>query len=419
MYDAIIVGARCGGAPLAMLLAREGKKVLLLDRMAFGSDIMSTHYLKRPGAALLQKWGLLDAVKASGAPAIERLTFNFGGLVLNGTAPPSGDVKTDFTPRRFVLDKILVDAAVAAGVEARDHFSVSSVIMENGRAVGIRGKGRNDATEIEARASIVIGADGVRSMVAQAVGAEKVVDAGSHCCGHYAYYSGMRQADNAVSVHIRHDLRRFYITFPTNDGLDMVFLFWHKDQADSLKTNLEAAWDESLSHIPELQTRVKAGKRESRIVGTNLLPNFFRRAHGPGWALVGDAALHRDPITAQGITNAFTQADILAEELIRAFRGEQSLDEASAKYDHRQYEKLKPMFDFTVHMAMLEVPSAELQAMLPVVATNPEATSAFFGAFLGSLALADVFPPQLIDLFAADVARSEGDARRAAEAVAA
>ena len=412
-YDAIIVGARCGGSPLAMLLARAGHRVLLVDRMALGSDIMSTHYVKRTGASLLDKWGLLDAVRSVGTPAIEQLSFQIDDTRLSGTAPPHEGVATDFTPRRFYLDRILADAAIAAGVEVRDRFTVKELIFDGDRVAGIRGaeKGGEVVTD---RAKVVVGADGVRSFVADAVGAERYVDAGIHTCGHYAYFSGMRERDDAAKLQILTDKRRFYITFPTNDGLDMVFLFWPTEEAARVRSNLDAAFNESLQLVPELEARVQSATRETRISGTHLLPNFFRRAHGPGWALVGDAALHRDPITAQGITNAFTHASILAEELDLALRGEKQLDAAVANYDGRQFDLLKPMFDYTVHLAMLQQLPDEVAQMLPQIATDPAATSAFIGAFMGSVPLGQVFPPHLLERFAADVERGHEENRRVA-----
>ena len=149
MYDAIIVGARCGGAPLAMLLARAGHKILLVDRMALGSDIMSTHYVKRSGASYLDKWGLLDSVRKAGTPAIEQLNFHIDDTTLSGNAPPHQGVATDFTPRRFILDKLLVEAAIEAGAEVRDQFTVDSLLFENDRVVGLRGAQRGGDKLVE------------------------------------------------------------------------------------------------------------------------------------------------------------------------------------------------------------------------------------------------------------------------------
>ncbi len=413
MYDAIIIGARCGGAPLAMLLARAGHKVLLVDRMAFGSDIMSTHYVKRTGASFLHKWGLLDALREVGTPAIRELNFHIDDVRLKGTAPGAGGVDTDFTPRRFYLDKILVDAALAAGVEGRERFTVSELLFDDGRVVGIRGAERGGA-EVTERAKVVIGADGVRSFVGEQVDADLYVDAGIHTCGHYAYYSGMRDQEDAASLFMDTEARRFYITFPTNDDLDMVFLFWPTAMAGEVRANLDGAFTESLKLVPELESRVASGTRETRISGSHILPNFFRRAHGPGWALVGDAALHRDPITAQGITNAFTHADILAEEIGLALAGDRPMDVALEAYDRRQFEQLKGMFDYTVHLAMLQPLPEQVVGMLPAVQNDGALTSAFIGAFMGSVPLDEVFPPELLNRFAADVERGHEENRRVA-----
>jgi len=403
-YDAIIIGARCGGSPLAMLLARSGHKVLLVDRMKFGSDIMSTHFVKRTGASLLDKWGLLDAVRAAGTPAIDSHIFHINGTKLSGRAPAYEGITEDFTPRRFYLDKILSDAAIVAGVDVRESFTVKELIWDNNRVVGIKGNERGKDTVAD-YAKIVIGADGVRSFVADAVRAEHYIDTGSHTCGHYAYYSGMRDSASTANLHILSDERRFYITFPTNDDLDMVFLFWPTEEAQQVRKDLDGAFADSLALVPELQERVQAGKRESRISGTHILPNFFRRAHGPGWALLGDAALHRDPITAQGISNAFFQASILAEELDLSLRGDKPLDAALECYDTRQFDLLKPLFDYTVHLAMLQPLPEEIDEMLPHIAADPEATANFIGAFMGSVPLDQVFPPNLIQRFADDVER--------------
>lgn len=402
-YDAIIVGARCGGAPLAMLLARAGHKVLLLDRTAFGSDIMSTHFLKRTGASRLNNWGLLDKVKAAGTPEITDLQFNINGAQLQGQAPPYDGVGADYTPRRFILDKILVDAAIEAGVEARDNFTVTELVFNGDRVVGIKGaaKGGSEVTEM---AKVVVGADGPNSLVANAVKAPKYIDAGTYTCGYYGYFSGMRDRSDAAELHVLTDEKRFYISFPTNDDLDMVFLFWGADQARDVRKNLDTAFYDSLKLVPSLEARVQKGTLEGRFSGTHMLPNYFRRAHGPGWALVGDAALHRDPITAQGITNAFTHAEILGEELNKALGGEKDIDAALADYDARQLEVLKPMFDYTVHLSMFKPIPEQIEQMMPVIMNDPMATAGFLGAFMGSVPLDAVFPPELIEGYAADVA---------------
>ena len=167
-YDAIVVGARCGGAPTAMLLARKGYRVLLLDRAGFPSDTLSTHYIHQPGIARLARWGLLDRIVASNCPPVRQLLFDVGPFALAGTPPPADGVAEAYAPRRTVLDQILVDAAVAAGAELRPHFSVQELLTDGDRVTGVRGRAAGGVAVTE-RAHLVIGADGVRSLVARAV----------------------------------------------------------------------------------------------------------------------------------------------------------------------------------------------------------------------------------------------------------
>ena len=170
MYDAIVVGARCAGSPTAMLLARAGYRVLLVDRAGFPSDTLSTHYIHQPGVARLRRWGLLDRVVATGCPPARRMTFDVGPFALSGAPTPADGADAAYAPRRYLLDQILLEAASAAGAEVRERFSVGELLIEDGRVTGIRGRQAGGATVTE-RAAIVIGADGMRSRVARAVGA--------------------------------------------------------------------------------------------------------------------------------------------------------------------------------------------------------------------------------------------------------
>src|SRR5215475_7182449 len=121
-YDVVVVGARPAGAASAMLLARAGLRVLAVDRARFPSDTLSTHQVQLPGVALLRRWGLLDAVVASGAPPAARIRFDAGGAVLDGVLPRHDGVDAIYSPRRTVLDAILIDAARAAGAEVRHGY---------------------------------------------------------------------------------------------------------------------------------------------------------------------------------------------------------------------------------------------------------------------------------------------------------
>ena len=134
MYDAIVVGARCAGSPTAMLLARRGFKVLLVDKTTFPSDTISTHILWPHGAEILGRWGLLPRLAATGVPPICRhMTFDVGPFALCGTIPDANDGMGGFCPRRTVLDALLVSAAAESGAEVREGFAVDEIVVEGGR----------------------------------------------------------------------------------------------------------------------------------------------------------------------------------------------------------------------------------------------------------------------------------------------
>ena len=197
MYDAIVVGARCAGSPTAMLLARKGYRVLLLDKSTFPSDIMSTHYIHPPGVERLRRWGLLDAVWASNCPRIAKTTLYFGEAPFTPPAPPGAPEAC--CPRRTVLDKILVDAAVAAGAELREGFSVKEIVADGNRIVGIRGTVKGGASVTE-EARLVIGADGLHSTVARFVKPPEYNTKPTLSFGYYAYWSGVKERVGMVTA---------------------------------------------------------------------------------------------------------------------------------------------------------------------------------------------------------------------------
>ena len=297
VYDAIIVGARCAGSPTAMLLARQGFKVLLVDRATFPSDTISTHILWPHGAEILARWGLLGSLAATGAPPICRhMTFDVGPFALRGAIPDANDGRGGFCPRRTVLDSLLANAAAEAGVEVREGFIVDELLIADDTVVGVRGHGR-DAHRVEEHARMVIGADGVNSFVARAVQAAEYDVRPVAACGYYSYFSGVRQDDIEL-------YGRDHCAFggaPTNDGLHLVMVNWPARDFPAVRADIEGYVWRALESAPDFATRVREGRREERWYGTAGVPGYFRNLYGKGWALVGDASYNRYPITAQGI----------------------------------------------------------------------------------------------------------------------
>ena len=392
MYDAIIVGARVAGSPLAMLLARKGYRVLLLDKATFPSDTISTHHIHQPGVARLKRWGLLERVQASNVPPTTDIIFDVGPFALRGTPPPAEGVAEAYAPRRRVLDKILVDAAVEAGAELRENFSVEELTTDGGAVTGVRGRQGSGPTVTE-RARIVVGADGARSFVARSVEAPVYFDKGMLTCNYYSYWSGVHL--DAAELYPRPG--RLIVADKTNDGLTMVTVVRPREEFDRVRSNVEGEFMRALDKsAPGLAERVRAGRREERFAGTAFLPNHFRKPYGAGWALVGDAGYVKDPVTAQGITNGFSHAELLAEALDAGLSGRRAMDEALAGYELRRNAEVAAMFEHTTQLARLAPPPPEMAALLEALRGNPAEAGRFVGTVVGTVPIPEFFSPENI-----------------------
>jgi flavin-dependent dehydrogenase len=387
-YDAIVVGARCAGAPTAMLLARKGYRVLVVDRATFPSDTVSTHLIHAPGVAALRKWGLLDDVIASGCPPIDTYAFDFGRFKISGTPRPHDGNVTAYAPRRTVLDKILVDAAARAGAEIREGFAVEDVVVEDGAVVGIRGHAAGGDSVVE-RARVVIGADGWNSRVARSVGARRYNDKPMLQWSYYSYWADLPVG--GMETVIRPD--RGWGAFPTNDGLTLIVLGWPFAEANAYKADVEANYLRTLELSPEFAMRVRSATREARFAG-GAVPNFFRVPFGPGWALVGDAGYTKDPITAQGISDAFRDAELCADALDDALAGMREFDHAMLSYQHARDADARPLYDFTTQLATLEAPPPEMQQLLAAISENADASDAFVSVVAGTVSPVEFFDPE-------------------------
>src|SRR5688572_24069985 len=379
MYDAIVVGARCAGAPTAMLLARSGRRVLLLERTAFPRDTLSTHYIHQSGVARLARWGLLDRLAATGCPPIRRYRFDVGPFALTGSPPPIDGIDAAYSPRRHVLDTLLAEAAAEAGAEVRHGATVSGLQMEDGRVTGVRGPGFAE------RARVVIGADGRNSTVAREARAETVEDRGTLTCAYYSYWTGVPL--DGVELYPRPG--RMIVTSPTHDGRNVVIVLWPQAEFEAVRADIEGAFSDAVALAPGLAERLRGGTRAEPFRGTRLLPNHFRAPAGPGWALAGDAGHHKDPILALGIGDAFRDADQLAEAVDRGLDGD--LDEELASYGERREALARPGFESTLEFAALRPPTPEQQALFALLRGDQAQTDRFFGVFAGTVAPEEFF----------------------------
>ena len=394
-YDVIIVGARCAGSPAAMLLARKGYRTLLVDRAAFPSDTVSTHIVHPLASAALARWGLLDLLAATGCPPLDTYTYDFGPFTIEG-APGMQQHPAAYCPRRTVLDKLLIDAAADAGAEVRENFTVERVLIEDGRVVGIQGHSK-DGQSISERAEIVIGADGRNSVVAEAVRAEHYNEKPTLLALYYAYWSGLPMRGRFES-YIRD--RRGFAAAQTHDGLTVLVGGWPYAEFAANKSDIEGNFLKMLDLAPHFAERVRNAKREKRFAGT-ATPNFFRKPYGPGWALIGDAGFIKDPITGQGILDAFRDAELCVTAVDEILTRQRTFETAMDDYQRQRDNHVAAIYDFTCQLAMLEPPPPELQALLSAMHGNQDAMDGFAQVNAGTISPAVFFSPESVDAITA------------------
>jgi 2-polyprenyl-6-methoxyphenol hydroxylase-like FAD-dependent oxidoreductase len=387
-YDAIVVGARCAGSPLGMLLARRGYRVLVVDRATFPSDTVSTHLIHPPGVLALQRWGLLERLVATGCPPVDTYVTDFGPFALVGS-PAIEDSRVGYAPRRTVLDALLVEAARESGADVREGFTVEDVVFTDGRVTGIRGHGRDGRTVTES-ARVVIGADGRHSLVARTVRPESYRERAPLLAAYYSYFSGL-------PMHGRFETydapSRGIAVWPTNDDLTLVIAGWPYAEFGANKSDVEGNFLATIALVPSLAERVAEATREERFAGT-AVPNYFRKPYGDGWALVGDAGYNRDFITAQGIQDAFRDAELCANALHGVFSGGHSYDQVMGEYQSTRDAQVSGIYEFTCELASLEPPPEELAQLLAAAHGNQEAMDQFARVTAGAEPPEAFFAPE-------------------------
>ncbi len=390
-YDVIVVGARCAGSPTAMLLARRGHRVLVIDKRTFPSDTLSSHFMHQQGVAHLKRWGLLDRLVALGAPPVRSTSMNFGPFAIRGSALPVDGVAEAYATRRTLLDKMLVDAAAESGAEVRDGFTAEGLTFENGRVSGIRG--RVNGRDVTESAAIVIGADGKGSMVAREAGAPAYEGVPTQAATYYSYWTDV--PTDGLEIYVRP--HRSWGMLPTNDGLTCIALSWPVSEFEANRHDVEGNFLRTLDLVPEVAERVRAGTRVERFRGTADVPNFLRKPYGDGWALVGDAGYHKDPCTAQGISDGFRDAQVLADAVDAGLSGRRPFEQALPHYERARNEHVMPIYHFTCQLAALQPPPPDLAALLAAVARDPRSSDRFVSLIAGSMSFAEFFAPENVE----------------------
>jgi flavin-dependent dehydrogenase len=368
-HDVVVVGGRLAGAATAMLLARAGHDVAIVERSPLPSDTNSTHSFARGGVVQLHRWGLLDEVLATGAPEIRTVSFHRDDTVVRRAIKAGAGVDFLLAPRRRPLDDVLARAATGAGAELRTGVTATGVVRDRtGRVAGVHTR---DAAghRREVRARLVVGADGVHSRMARYVGARTLEEHAASGTVLYTYVGDVPW--DGFEFHLAQNA--FAGVFPTHGGQACVWLIRPTDvfapvlRAGASRTD---AWLDALTSVaPDLGGRVRAGRVDRQLRGAAGLPNLVRRAAGPGWAVVGDAGYHRDPITGHGMTDAFRDAELLAEATDLVLRGQETEATAMASYERQRDAALADTFALTRRLAEFP-PPAEFEQLLRQLSTS-------------------------------------------------
>jgi flavin-dependent dehydrogenase len=284
---------------------------------------------------------------ASGAPTIRRVRFFVAGRdVVDRTITPRSGVDHLAAPRRHVLDQILVEAALEAGVVLHTGVTITGVTRDAGRVTGVTG--HQGGAEVRLPATVVVGADGAASRIARAVDAPFLQEGPAHGAVHYSYFG--RQDWDGFEFHVAEGIMAG--VFPTHGGEANV---WACTPAATTRLSAAERVEDFLALVatasPELADRARGAERTAGVRGAIGLPNHVRRAWGPGWALVGDAGLHRDPITGHGMTDAFRDAELLARALHEVLAGERSEHAAGRLYHDLRHALSHELFDATVALS--------------------------------------------------------------------
>ena len=348
--DAVVVGARCAGSATAIALARAGRRVVVLDRAAFPSDTLSTHLLWAGGVAELKRLGALERVGELGAPRLEVALGGWSGYEMHARYTPVDGIDYGLCVRRPGLDAALVETARAAGAEVREHSPVLGLISDAGRVAGVRWRDAG-GDERELAAPLVVGADGRRSPMAEALGvAEPVLESPNGRGCYFGYWRDVEGDWRRVAAQWRSG-GELGTAFPCDGGLLLVLLMPAVSRAADFAADLEGEYRRTIAAIPELAARLEGCALEGKVRHTTTTPSYFRHSSGPGWALAGDAGHFKDPVTAQGIRDALHYGRLLGDTVAPTLGDRRQLDRALRGWERQRNRGCLDAYRWTNRLA--------------------------------------------------------------------
>ncbi|WP_271608464.1 FAD-dependent oxidoreductase [Bradyrhizobium sp. CCBAU 21359] len=371
-YDVVVVGGRCAGAPLAMLLARAGLKACVFERHASQFEMRSTHTIQLAGVRLLNRWGVLPKVKRLGAPLLTKIHMIIHGVSISGLPWTATAQLSSTCVKRGLLDTLLGELAMEANAEVRYEHDVRAMEFESGRWTVSASTPAGTRT---VAARFLVAADGMMSSVASRLQVQYSMFRRSITFTLYKYVPNTVESVCYILV----DEWGAQACVPTTDG-DMIYVIQRPAALfNSLKVGPQRFLREAATRIANFVTLPPQAALFEGFRRALNQPSFVRAMPGTGAWLIGDAWSHKDSVTAQGITDAFLDADLLAELII-----------ARPHVDTRFEQELKLQWAQRTALYADEVERAHrLAGFLPAtppqieelqtIARNPELSSKFLG----------------------------------------
>ncbi len=331
----MVVGARCAGSPLAALLARQGVRVAVLERVRFPHDTLSSHLFEADALTFLDRLGVIERLRATGAPLVRRTDTRVEDVHLAIELPTRpGDVGAIASVRRWLLDPILAQAAEESGAEVRTTAKVTELVEDRARVAGVRFL--EDGKQAVLRARLVVGADGRHSTVARLAGARLYNVTPSQRLLFWAYFEDADMGSEPVFLSHRWG-DRFILAIPADSGLYQVLIWPEMGELESFRADIDTAFAEHARTCEPIAEALAGAQQVGKVLGAIRWEGFFRQASGPGWVLSGDAGHFKSPAPGRGIGDAFLQAESLSGAILGALGGsDQVLDEAMRRWGRQR-----------------------------------------------------------------------------------
>ncbi len=386
-YDVVIVGAGPSGSSCAAFLATKGHSVLLLDKAVFPRDKTCGDGISGKSTRILKDLGLSKAVESQPHSIITGVAFSSpDGTMVEIPIPkgPDGKVSYGYCSRREVFDNVVFQNAKAKGAQVIENFTVTDLVMVDGKVTGIKGK-TADGTEKTFNAKVVVGADGANSVVATKLGVREVKP--EHWCAAIrAYYKNVKDCKQNIELHFVDGLIPGYFwIFPLDNGMANVGAGMVLKDMNSQGVNLKDATMKVITDNPKFKERFAGASLVGQWKGWNLPfgSNKWPVA-GDGWILVGDAASLVDPFTGEGIGNALLSGKLAAETISQAIAAKDFSKNFLFAYEKELRKEVDPELKNSFRMQKLGSHKLLLNFFMHKAAKNAEVKEAIADTLLDS-----------------------------------